>query len=101
MREITVKELQKMKSDNKKILVDFKARWCGPCKTLLPRLDKLSESYPNVEFVAVDVDDNMEQCLELGIRGVPTVMIFNGEELIDRSQGMNVDLYYKNFLDNL
>jgi thioredoxin 1 len=101
MREITTQELKELQSQGKKILVDLKARWCGPCRTLIPRLDEMSKQYENVEFVAVDVDDNKEGCVELGIRSVPTVMIFDGDKLVDRSSGVNDDSYYKNILNNL
>jgi thioredoxin 1 len=101
MREITTQELKELQSQGKKILVDLKARWCGPCRTLIPRLDEISTQYNDVEFVAVDVDDNREGCVELGIRSVPTVMIFNGEKLVDRSSGVNESSYYKDILNNL
>jgi thioredoxin 1 len=101
MREITTQEIKELQSQGKKILVDLKARWCGPCRTLIPRLDEISTQYNDVEFVAVDVDDNREGCVELGIRSVPTVMIFNGEKLVDRSSGVNESSYYKDILNNL
>lgn len=101
MREITIAELEELKRDGKKILADFKARWCVPCKTLKPKLDIISNEYPNVTFVKVDVDKNMDRCLQLGIRSVPTVIIYDGETVIDRSQGVNHETYYKSILDKL
>lgn len=101
MKEITTQELKELQLQGKKILVDLKARWCGPCRTLIPRLDEMATQYENVEFVAVDVDDNREGCVELGIRSVPTVMIFDGDKLVDRSSGVNDDSYYKNILNTL
>jgi thioredoxin 1 len=101
MREITTTELKELQKQGKKLLVDLKAKWCMPCRTLMPRLDEISTQYKNVEFVAVDVDDNKEGCVELGIRSVPTVMIFDGEKLVDRSSGVNESSYYKNILNNL
>jgi thioredoxin-like negative regulator of GroEL len=52
-------------------------------------------------FVKVNVDENTDSALELGIRSVPTVMIYNGEELVNRSTGANIDSVYKNILDSL
>ena len=49
----------------------------------------------------MDVDQNKEYAMSLGIRSVPTVMIFNGEKLVDRSSGVNDDSYYKNILNSL
>lgn len=101
MREITIDELKKLQLEGKKTLVDFKTRWCVPCKTLIPRLDTISNDYPNVEFVAIDVDDNMDAALDLGIRSVPTIIIYDGEKLINRSQGVQPDTYYKDILNKL
>jgi thioredoxin 1 len=101
MREITITELKELQSQGKNILVDVKAKWCMPCKQLSPRLDNIQKDYNDVEFVTIDVDDNQEGCMELGIRSVPTVMVYKGEELINRSQGAQPDGFYKDILDNL
>lgn len=101
MREVTIDELKKIQSEGKKILADFKARWCVPCKTLIPKLEIMSNDYPNIEFVSIDVDDNMDAALDLGIRSVPTVIIYDGNKLIDRSQGAKPDSYYKEVLNKL
>ena len=83
------------------VLVDFWAEWCGPCKSLIPRLEKMEKDYPNVKFIKVDVDENMDASLDMGIRSVPTVMIFDGNKLVDRSQGVQSDTYYKEVLNKL
>ena len=72
-----------------------------PCKQLIPRLENMQKDYNDVEFVTIDVDDNQEGCMELGIRSVPTVMVYKGEELINRSQGVQPDGFYKDILNNL
>jgi thioredoxin len=101
MREITITELKELQSQGKNILVDVKAKWCMPCKQLIPRLENIQKDYNDVEFVTIDVDDNQEGCMELGIRSVPTVMVYKGEELINRSQGAQSDGFYKDILNNL
>lgn len=101
MENVTAEQLEQLQSEGKKILVDYWAPWCGPCRTLVPRLEQLSTQYPNVTFVKVDVDQNSDSCVKLGIRSVPTVMIYDGSQLINRSQGANVESYYKEFLDKM
>lgn len=101
MVEVTIKELKELQLQGKKILVDFKAKWCMPCKQLIPRLEALSKQYEEVEFVMIDVDSNREGCVELGITSVPTVIIYNGDKLINRSQGVQPDSVYKNILNTL
>lgn len=101
MENVTEEKVKQLKEEGKKILVDYWAQWCGPCKTLIPRLESLESEYPNVTFIKVDVDENMDSCIQLGIRSVPTVIIYDGETVIDRSQGVNHETYYKSILDKL
>lgn len=63
------------------VLVDFWAAWCGPCKMLAPVLDDLSkEMAERVKIVKMDIDNNPKVPSALGIRGVPTMILFkNGE----------------------
>jgi len=98
MKEITEQEILKLQSEGKKILLDLYATWCGPCKFLIPRLEKLSESYPDAVFVKMDVDKNTDFAVNMGIRSVPTVMIFDGNNLVNRSSGVQPDTYYTEFL---
>jgi thioredoxin 1 len=101
MENVTAERVDELRAEGKKLLVDYWAKWCGPCKALIPRLEILEEQYPDVIFVKVDVDENMDAALDLGIRTVPTIMIYNGEELVSRSLGANNDIDYKNILDTL
>jgi thioredoxin 1 len=101
MENVTAEQVKQLQLEGKKLLVDYWAEWCGPCKALIPRLEVLSSQYPDVMFVKVNVDENTDSALEMGIRSVPTVMIYNGGELVNRSTGANIDSVYKNILDTL
>jgi thioredoxin 1 len=101
MELITSQQLQEMKSNGDKLLVDFFASWCGPCKMLIPRLELLETKYPNVKFVKLDVEENKEYAMKMGLRSVPTVQIFNGEELLTTSAGVQPDNFYKDYLSKL
>ena len=62
-----------------KVLVDFYANWCGPCKMIAPELEK-AES--NVKVIKVDVDEFEDLAREYGIMSIPTLVLFeNGKEL--------------------
>jgi len=65
------------------VLVDFWAEWCGPCKMLAPTLDELSKDlHGKVKIVKMNVDENPNIPSTLGIRGIPTMMLFkNGENI--------------------
>lgn len=78
--------------NNKKVIVDFFATWCGPCKMLSPVLEQLSNEYEDITFVKVDVDDCHEISKKYGIMSVPTLMKFENGKLIDSKVGyQNID----------
>lgn len=63
------------------VLVDFWATWCGPCKSLAPTIETLSNDYAGkVKFCKVDVDDNPNFASKYGVRSIPTLILFqNGK----------------------
>ena len=101
MEAISFSELKVRQSKGEKLLVDFFATWCGPCKMLMPRLEQMGKSYENVSFVKLDIEQNMDAVAEYGIFSVPTVLIFDGDSLKSKSVGINSDDFYKNILDQL
>jgi thioredoxin len=101
MENVTSDKVKELQSQGNKVLVDYWAKWCGPCKSLIPRLEILESQYPNITFVKVDVDENMDSALDMGIRSVPTVIIYDGDKLVNRSQGVQPEGFYKDILNNL
>jgi thioredoxin 1 len=101
MTEVTREQLEELKKEGKNILLDLYGLWCGPCKSLMPKLELLEEQYSNVVFVKMDVDRNVDYAVDMGVRSVPTVIFYKGEELINRSTGANSDAYYKEILNSL
>mgnify|MGYP000152962704 FL=1 len=101
MEYVTSAQVAQLQSEGKKLLVQYTADWCSPCRALTPRLSNLSNKYSDITFVKVNVDENMDASLDMGIRSVPTVMIFDGNKLVDRSQGVQSDTYYKEVLNKL
>lgn len=101
MKEVTTEELNNLKSQGLKILVDVYGDWCGPCKQLTPRLEQLSGSHPQITFVKMNVDNNMELANGLQIKGVPTVLVYNGQNLIDRQSGLHTNNVYEDMISKL
>lgn len=74
--------------DDKLLVVDFFATWCGPCKKLSPTLDELSEEFGDrVNIVKVDVDESEDLAMTYGIRSVPTVLFFKNGQQVDKFVG--------------
>jgi len=69
-------------------LVDFWAEWCMPCKRIAPTVDALAAEYAGKLTVAkMNVDENPEVPMRLGIRGIPTLMVFKDGSLVDQIVG--------------
>ena len=65
-----------------KVLVDFWATWCMPCRMLAPTIEEIAEEMPGVKVCKLDIDESPEIAIQYGVMAVPTVIIFeNGEEL--------------------
>ncbi|HAK62876.1 MAG: thioredoxin TrxA [Pseudomonadota bacterium] len=58
------------------VLVDFWAEWCGPCRQIAPALEAISDEMQNLTVAKLNVDDNPGMAARYGVRGIPTMMIF-------------------------
>ncbi|KAM8960524.1 thioredoxin-like [Pelodytes ibericus] len=76
-------------SGSKLIVVDFTATWCGPCKMIAPFYHSLSEKYPDVIFLKVDVDDAQDVASHCGIKCMPTFHFYRNEKLEKEFSGAN------------
>ena len=70
------------------VLVDFYADWCGPCRTLAPIIEQVAqENEGKLKVCKVDVTQSMDTASRYSIMSIPTLMIFKGGEVVDKSIG--------------
>ena len=72
----------------KKVVVDCYADWCGPCRMLGPVLEEVSEEKTDYTFYKLNVDDAEEISMKYGIMPIPTVLVFDNGELVNKSVGL-------------
>lgn len=70
---------QDVLKSNEPVLVDFWAEWCGPCKQLSPIIDEVSKEFEGkIKVYKVNIDENPETPTKYNVRGIPTLMLFDG-----------------------
>lgn len=73
--------------NNKLVMVDFFATWCGPCQMLTPVLEKISKERNDVEIMKLDIDQNTELAIRYGVEVVPTIKFFKNGSLVNSLEG--------------
>ena len=89
---------QEIINQDKPVLVDFFATWCGPCKTQAPILDQVKQRLGNqVSIIKIDIDQNQQVAAQYQVRSVPTLIIFKNGQIKWRQSGV----FAANELENL
>jgi thioredoxin 1 len=86
MKIINSEEFKNIRNDGK-VVVDFYADWCGPCKMLSPILEEVSEDHQDIKFVKINVDENEELAAEFGIMSIPAVFMLKDGNIVNKFLG--------------
>lgn len=90
-----------LKSDQP-VLVDFWAEWCGPCKALSPLIDELAKDYQGKAKVGkVDTDANRQVSVRFSVSAIPTVILFNKGEIVEKFVGLRGKKDFQAALDRV
>lgn len=88
VKEINADEFEhEVTQANNKVLVDFYAPWCGPCKMIAPIVEQVAQENPELKVVKVNADNNQALMAQFGIRGIPTLLLLNEGEVIATQVG--------------
>ncbi|XP_042451409.1 thioredoxin H4-1-like isoform X1 [Zingiber officinale] len=82
-------KISEAKKDGKIVVANFSATWCGPCRVMAPVYTELSEKYPALMFLTIDVDELSELSSSWDIRATPTFFFFRGGQQVDKIIGAN------------
>lgn len=103
--EINATELKKKIENGNKVIVDFWAPWCGPCRMMKPNFEKVSqnlrENNSPVELYTLNVDENREYAQLLGIRAVPTIKVFSQGTEKESKSGVLMENQIKEMANSL
>ena len=84
---VTEESFAKIKESGKKVLVDFYANWCGPCKMLSPILHEIEAELPDLIIAKINVDDSTSLAIQYGIQSIPTMLVIENGEIINKAVG--------------
>lgn len=81
-----------------KILIDFYAPWCAPCKMIAPVVEQIAQEHSDIKVLKINADNSQALMAKFGIRGIPTLLLMNNGERVATQVGAVSVSQVKNFI---
>jgi thioredoxin 1 len=85
--KLTKENFDTIQNTDKKVLIDFYAEWCGPCKMVSPIVDELAKEHPEFLIAKVNVDEEQSLAAQFGVMSIPTLVVIENGKILKQSVG--------------
>ncbi len=79
--QVNSQQLQERVQSGKRILIDFYADWCGPCKAVAPAVARMAQERSDLEVLKVNIDEEPQAAAKFGVRSIPTLTLVEGGDV--------------------